>query len=60
MVLCVSAVYLCDHVADSELWLTVAAWHHENTTYGWSGKRFKGVFLLNEYHFHTTVKSKKS
>ena len=33
MVLCVSAVYLCNHGADWELWLAVAAWHHETVLY---------------------------
>lgn len=62
MVVSVSIVYLPDHMANWELWLTAVVLHQERVSYHTSGKNqeseFKKQFLLNIYSFCTFIKSK--
>lgn len=64
--LSVLVFYLCDGVADCELWLSATAQHHERVcaAYPEPRKNQKSEFdvwlLLNAYPFCTIVKSKKS
>ena len=62
MTVSVWVIYICDHVANWELWHAVTAQHQEIVTLPHNlspGKdqnsKFKAQFLLNVYHFHLYV-----
>lgn len=61
MVIQITVIYLHDHVADRELWLTIATHHHRRVSYHISLAKekikFEIWFLLTPYHFCTMVKS---